>query len=129
MESEDLVKRQLEELQKQLGKKQKFEDAIFSLKSLLQQKYPSASPPLRKSVCMLTSLLFDFAFLLLFYSICIITAITIEFYTPLVFLIRVLKLPWVWSETPDFVFVWVQHRFLYYYVTWEPLLNKIERSN
>ncbi|XP_028777379.1 E3 ubiquitin-protein ligase AIP2-like [Neltuma alba] len=49
MESEDSVKLQLEELQKHLGKKQKFEDAVFSLKSLLQQKYPSASPSLRKS--------------------------------------------------------------------------------
>ncbi|KAI9118446.1 hypothetical protein K1719_010778 [Acacia pycnantha] len=49
MESEDSVKLKLEELQRLLGKKQKFEDAVFSLKSLLQQNYPSASPSLRKS--------------------------------------------------------------------------------
>ncbi|KAK7321556.1 hypothetical protein VNO77_32322 [Canavalia gladiata] len=49
MESEDVVKQELEELQKQLGKKQKFEGAIASLKSLLQRIYPSASPSLRKS--------------------------------------------------------------------------------
>lgn len=51
MASEDLVKQELEELQKQLGKKQKFEDAVSSLKSLLQTTYPSASTSLRKSVC------------------------------------------------------------------------------
>jgi len=50
MESENLVKQELEELQKQLGKKQKFEDAVSSLKSLLQTTYPSASTSLRKSV-------------------------------------------------------------------------------
>ncbi|KAK7311034.1 hypothetical protein RJT34_08900 [Clitoria ternatea] len=49
MESEDLVKQELEELQKQLGKKQKFENAVSSLKSLLQRTYSSASPTLRKS--------------------------------------------------------------------------------
>lgn len=50
MESEDLVKQELEELQKQLGKKQKFEASVSSLKTLLQRTYPSASPALRKSV-------------------------------------------------------------------------------
>ncbi|KRH15708.1 hypothetical protein GLYMA_14G105900v4 [Glycine max] len=49
MESEDLVKQELEELQKQLGKKQKFEASVSSLKTLLQRTYPSASPALRKS--------------------------------------------------------------------------------
>ncbi|XP_061368090.1 E3 ubiquitin-protein ligase AIP2 [Gastrolobium bilobum] len=49
MESEYLVKQELEELQKQLGKKQNFEAAVSSLKSMLQHKYPSASPSLRKS--------------------------------------------------------------------------------
>ncbi|XP_058757618.1 E3 ubiquitin-protein ligase AIP2-like [Vicia villosa] len=49
MASEDSVKHELEELQKQLGKKQKFEDAVSSLKSLLQSTYPSASTSLRKS--------------------------------------------------------------------------------
>ncbi|RDX68409.1 E3 ubiquitin-protein ligase AIP2 [Mucuna pruriens] len=49
MDSEDSVKQELEELQKQLGKKQKFEASVSSLKSLLQRAYPSASPSLRKS--------------------------------------------------------------------------------
>lgn len=44
------MKLQLEEFQKQLGKKQKFEDAVSSIKSLLREFYPSASPSLRKSV-------------------------------------------------------------------------------
>lgn len=47
---EDSLKQELEELQKQLGKKQKFEDAVFSLKSLHRDLYPSASPSLRKLV-------------------------------------------------------------------------------
>ncbi|CAK7352706.1 unnamed protein product [Dovyalis caffra] len=46
---EQVLKQELEELQKQLGKKQKFEDALSSLKSLLRRHYPSASPSLRKS--------------------------------------------------------------------------------
>ncbi|KAJ1430149.1 Zinc finger, RING-type [Sesbania bispinosa] len=49
MESEDLVKQELEEVYKHLGKKQKFEGAVSFLKSLLQHSYPSASPSLRKS--------------------------------------------------------------------------------
>nr|AGV54288.1 E3 ubiquitin-protein ligase AIP2-like isoform 1 [Phaseolus vulgaris] len=49
MESEDLVKQELEELQKQLGKKQKFEASVSSLKCLLQCSYPSASLSLRQS--------------------------------------------------------------------------------
>jgi E3 ubiquitin-protein ligase AIP2 len=59
MESENLIKQELEELQKQLGKKQLFEDAVSSLKSMLQQSYPSASTSLRKSVC---SSHFNFSF-------------------------------------------------------------------
>ncbi|BAT82415.1 E3 ubiquitin-protein ligase AIP2 [Vigna umbellata] len=49
MESEDLVKQELEELLKQLGKKQRFEASVLALKSLLQSSYPSASPSLRQS--------------------------------------------------------------------------------
>ncbi|KAJ9168130.1 hypothetical protein P3X46_019692 [Hevea brasiliensis] len=49
MASEEGLEQQLEELQKQLGKKQKFEDAVSSIKSLLKDFYPSASPSLRKS--------------------------------------------------------------------------------
>ncbi|OWM84081.1 E3 ubiquitin-protein ligase AIP2 [Punica granatum] len=48
--SEECVSGQLEELQKQLGKKQKFEEAVSSLRALLQQSYPSASPPLRQKI-------------------------------------------------------------------------------
>lgn len=59
--SEEALKNQLEELQKQLGKKQKFEDAVFSIKSLHLRHYPSASPSLRKSfysvVCRVATLL------------------------------------------------------------------------
>ncbi|KAF2304247.1 hypothetical protein GH714_028853 [Hevea brasiliensis] len=49
MASEEGLEQQLEELQKQLGKKQKFEDTVSSIKSLLKDFYPSASPSLRKS--------------------------------------------------------------------------------
>ena len=44
------LKQQLEELQKQLGKKQRFEEAVSSINSLLKLRYPYASPSLRKSV-------------------------------------------------------------------------------
>ncbi|QCD99254.1 E3 ubiquitin-protein ligase AIP2 [Vigna unguiculata] len=49
MESENLVKQELEELLKQLGKKQRFEASVLALKSLFQSSYPSASPSLRQS--------------------------------------------------------------------------------
>ncbi|KAJ4967789.1 hypothetical protein NE237_014490 [Protea cynaroides] len=48
--SEDSLKERLLELQKQLGKKQMFETAVSSIKSLLIEAYPSASPSLRKSI-------------------------------------------------------------------------------
>lgn len=50
MESEEGLELRLQGLQKQLGKKQEFEEAVSSIKSVLQQRYPSASPPLRRSV-------------------------------------------------------------------------------
>ena len=53
---EQVLKKELEELQKQLGKKQKFEDALSSLKSQLRLQYPSASPSLRKTVSLSLSL-------------------------------------------------------------------------
>lgn len=65
MESEDLVKQELEELLKQLGKKQRFESSVLALKSLLQSSYPSASPSLRQSVC---SSLFMFQFLIIIFA-------------------------------------------------------------
>nr|XP_027079556.1 E3 ubiquitin-protein ligase AIP2-like [Coffea arabica] len=41
------IEKKLQELQKQLSKKSMFEEAVFSIKSLLQQYYSSASPPLK----------------------------------------------------------------------------------
>ncbi|XP_038896807.1 E3 ubiquitin-protein ligase AIP2 [Benincasa hispida] len=49
MESEDSVRLRLEELHKDLGKKQRFEEAVSTIISLLQDRYPTASPSLRKS--------------------------------------------------------------------------------
>ncbi|RVX17500.1 E3 ubiquitin-protein ligase AIP2 [Vitis vinifera] len=48
--SEENLKQQLQELQKQLGKKQMFEEAVLLIKSLLVDHYPSSSPSLRKLV-------------------------------------------------------------------------------
>lgn len=48
--SEDCLTQRVDELQKQLGKKQKFEEAVSSIRTLLQQSYPSASPSLRQKV-------------------------------------------------------------------------------
>ncbi|EOY30101.1 RING/U-box superfamily protein [Theobroma cacao] len=59
--SDASLKQQLEELQKQLGKKQRFEDALSSINSLLKLHYPSASASLRKSfysaVCRVATIL------------------------------------------------------------------------
>ncbi|GLT97181.1 hypothetical protein SLE2022_147610 [Rubroshorea leprosula] len=59
--SEESLKQRLEELQKQLGKKQRFEEAVFSINSLLQNNFSSASPSLRKSfytvVCRVATIL------------------------------------------------------------------------
>lgn len=49
---EEELKQKIQELQKQLGKKQMFEEAVSSIKSLLLQHYPSASPSLRNSFYM-----------------------------------------------------------------------------
>ncbi|XP_076901149.1 E3 ubiquitin-protein ligase AIP2-like [Bidens hawaiensis] len=49
MEREDELVEKLQELQKQLGKKQMFEEAVASIRSLLHQFYLSGSPSLRKS--------------------------------------------------------------------------------
>ncbi|XP_022146054.1 E3 ubiquitin-protein ligase AIP2 [Momordica charantia] len=49
MESEDSVRLRLEELHKDLGKKQKFEESVSTIVSLLRDRYPTASPSLRKS--------------------------------------------------------------------------------
>ena len=56
MESEDSLISRLEELQKDLRKKQRFEEAVSTTISLLQDCYPTASPSLRKSVLHLSPL-------------------------------------------------------------------------
>ncbi|KAK9946791.1 hypothetical protein M0R45_012236 [Rubus argutus] len=48
-EDEQYLKQRLEELQRDVSKKQKFEAAVGSLNSLLRDRYSSASPALRKS--------------------------------------------------------------------------------
>uniref|UniRef100_A0A7N1A943 Uncharacterized protein n=1 Tax=Kalanchoe fedtschenkoi TaxID=63787 RepID=A0A7N1A943_KALFE len=45
---EDALTQRLQDLQKKLGTKQNFEEAVSSVASLLRQAYPSASPSLRK---------------------------------------------------------------------------------
>ncbi|KAA8546201.1 hypothetical protein F0562_003060 [Nyssa sinensis] len=47
MASEDDLREKLQDLQKQLGKKQMFEEAVSSIKSLIKKNYTSASPSLR----------------------------------------------------------------------------------
>ncbi|XP_075485836.1 E3 ubiquitin-protein ligase AIP2-like [Primulina tabacum] len=48
MEQEEGVKSRLQELQKQLAKKQMFEESVSNIRSLLQQRYSSASPSLQE---------------------------------------------------------------------------------
>ncbi|KAI5669553.1 hypothetical protein M9H77_19406 [Catharanthus roseus] len=43
------LEKKLQELEKQLSKKNSFEEAAISIRSLLQEYYPSAPPPLQKS--------------------------------------------------------------------------------
>ncbi|KAK6129784.1 hypothetical protein DH2020_036491 [Rehmannia glutinosa] len=50
MATEEEIQQSLQELQKQLGKKHKFEDSVSTIRSLLQQHYSSASPNLRKAI-------------------------------------------------------------------------------
>ncbi|GKE20644.1 hypothetical protein Tco_1432156 [Tanacetum coccineum] len=47
MEHEDELKQKLQDLQKQLGKKQMFEEAVASIRSLLHENYLSCSPSLK----------------------------------------------------------------------------------
>ncbi|KAI3920629.1 hypothetical protein MKW92_020990 [Papaver armeniacum] len=48
--SEDQLKLKLQDLQKQIGKRQMFEEAVSNIKSLMIENYPSASPSLRKLI-------------------------------------------------------------------------------
>lgn len=61
MASEEGLKQQLEELQKQLATKHKFEESVSSIRALLRDSYASASPSLRKSfysvVCRVATIL------------------------------------------------------------------------
>ncbi|KAL0297334.1 UNVERIFIED_CONTAM: E3 ubiquitin-protein ligase AIP2 [Sesamum radiatum] len=61
MASEEGIQQRLQELQKQLGKKQMFEESVSTIRSLLQQHYSSASPSLRQSfytvVCRVATIL------------------------------------------------------------------------
>ena len=57
--SEEEIQLRLQELQKQLAKKQMFEGSVSEIRSLLKQHYSSASPNLRKTVR-----LFDFMLIL-----------------------------------------------------------------
>ncbi|XP_008797364.1 E3 ubiquitin-protein ligase AIP2 [Phoenix dactylifera] len=50
MASVELVMEELQALQKKLGKKQSFEEAVSSISSLLRDRYSSSSPSLRKSI-------------------------------------------------------------------------------
>eukprot|EP00262_Sarcandra_glabra_P007854 TRINITY_DN20908_c0_g1_i1.p1 TRINITY_DN20908_c0_g1~~TRINITY_DN20908_c0_g1_i1.p1 ORF type:complete len:359 (+),score=61.22 TRINITY_DN20908_c0_g1_i1:98-1078(+) len=47
---DNLLIQKLQDLQKQLGKKNVFEDAVSSITSLMRETYPSASPSVRKSI-------------------------------------------------------------------------------
>lgn len=50
MASDDSLMEELQSLQKKLGKKNSFEEAVFSIQSLVRDRYSSSSPSLRKSM-------------------------------------------------------------------------------
>ncbi|WOL17174.1 E3 ubiquitin-protein ligase [Canna indica] len=50
MDSEQALMEELQALQRKLGKKQSFEEAVSSIASLVRSRYPSASPSLRRSM-------------------------------------------------------------------------------
>lgn len=54
--SEESLKLELDDLQKQLNKKLRFETSVRSIHSLLRDRYSSSSPCLRKQVCLLFTL-------------------------------------------------------------------------
>lgn len=47
---ESTLRRDLDELQKKLGKKQQFEAAVASISSIVRERYAAAPPSLRNSV-------------------------------------------------------------------------------
>lgn len=49
MDSEKFLMEELQALQKKLGKKQSFEEAVSSIQSLVRDYYASSSPSLRQS--------------------------------------------------------------------------------
>lgn len=60
MESEAGLKQQLEDLQKQLGKKQRFEDSVSKINFLLRDRFTSASPALRNLVSLFLYAFFSY---------------------------------------------------------------------
>lgn len=70
MESEEGLRQQLEELQKQLGKKLRFEDSVANINSLLKDRFPAASPTLRNQVPLF--------FLFFFLKFCLMLIICFE---------------------------------------------------
>ncbi|KAJ3677128.1 hypothetical protein LUZ60_002852 [Juncus effusus] len=58
---ESVIKQELQELQKKLGKKQQFEEAVASIASILRERYLGSSPSLRnsiyQSICRVASIL------------------------------------------------------------------------
>lgn len=50
MDSENFLMEELQSLQKKLGKKQSFEEAVSSIQSLVRDHYASSSPSLRQSI-------------------------------------------------------------------------------
>lgn len=67
--SEEDVKQWLQELQKQLVKKQAFEQAVSEIRALVLDVYPSSSPSLRKLV--MKDAIFVVLFYL-FYFVCVL---------------------------------------------------------
>ncbi|KAL3844087.1 hypothetical protein ACJIZ3_001490 [Penstemon smallii] len=61
MANEEEIRQKLQELQKQLGKKQMFEESLSNIRSLLLQNYSSSSPSLQQSfysvVCRVATIL------------------------------------------------------------------------
>ena len=89
---EECLKQELEELQKQLGKKLKFEEAVSSLNSLLQDRYPSASPSLHRLVWpQFLSLQFSNSLSLSLFLILTLIIIQWQFYTVICRVATVLK--------------------------------------
>lgn len=69
MDVEESVRLRLEILYAQLGKKHTFEEGVSNITTLLQDRYPDASPDLRKSVFHLSSFIVQFCCLLILFDL------------------------------------------------------------